>query len=306
MDVLSEILRRISLSSTVYFKSEFSAPWGMEVQQGTNAQFHLIISGDCLVRTQKLKIRLRKGDMVIFPDGINHWLADSESSPRVKGQEVVKSINNGVPIFSGDKVSATLLCGHFEFNRDFDHPFISEMPEIIHLTPTGNNELQWLEHVAQLIEIEIGSGEEGSNVVVDKLGEVLFIYAIRAYVNKQKLTEGFIAALHDQRISKSLTVLHSNPEKRWTLAELSKMAGMSRTSFCNQFKSLVGVTPLQYLTHWRILIAKQLLKETDKTVAEVALGVGYSSEAAFNRLFKSWVDQTPSKFRRQSGNAIDL
>ena len=297
MDVLSVILEKLKLSSVVYFKSDFSAPWGMDIPKGPFAQFHIVTRGQCVLRTQDKQFQLFAGDIIVFPLGTNHWLADRESSEKKNGQDVVQAILNGKSLFEGDNISTTLICGHFEFDRNIEHPFVHELPEIIHITDTERKELSWLESITNLVIQEAGNENSGSNIIVNKLGEVLFIYALKAFIRKNSSKKGFLAAIQDERISKALRAIHNYPEKDWQLYSLSQIAGMSRTSFSNQFKALIGETPLTYITNWRILQAKELLKESEKSVGEIAESVGYQSEAAFNRVFKKRVAKTPLKYR---------
>ena len=286
MDVLSDILEKVKLSSVVYFTSDFSTPWGMDVPKGPFAQFHIVTRGHCVLRTKNKKVQLFAGDIVVFPKGTSHWLADKESSVRKKGQDVVEAILNGKSLFDGDYISTTLVCGHFEFDRNIQHPFIKELPEMIHIKDADRKELSWLESISSLVIHEAGNETSGSNIIVNKLGEVLFIHTLRAFIQKNAKKKGFMAAIQDERISKALKAIHTSPEENWHLSSLAKIAGMSRTSFSNQFKSLIGETPLNYITNWRILRAKELLNESRESVGEIAEKVGYQSEAAFNRVFK--------------------
>ncbi len=298
MDVLSDLLKKIKLSSAVYFKSNFSSPWGMDIPKGPFAQFHIVSRGQCILKTKNSAIQLFAGDIVVFPRGTSHWLADIESSERKNGQEVVQAIMNGKSMFEGDKISTTLVCGHFEFDRSIDHPFINELPEIIHISDSEKNDLSWLKNISDLVIQEAGNEQSGSNVIVNKLGEILFIHVLRAYIQRRSTGNGFLAAIRDERISKVLKAIHTSPEIDWQLSSLAQLAGMSRTSFSNHFKAILGDTPLNYITQWRILQAKELLKESNKSVGEVAEEVGYQSEAAFNRVFKKRVLQTPLKYKK--------
>jgi len=298
MDVLSDILSKVKLTSVVYFKSDFSEPWGMNIPKGPFSQFHIVTKGQCVLRTKDKSIQLFTGDIVVFPLGASHWLANNENSERRNGQEVVESIFSGKSLFDGDKLSATLVCGHFEFDKNIDHPFIKELPSIIHINDTDLNQFSWLKSVTELVIQEAGKELSGSDIIVNKLGEVLFIHLLRAYIEKNKSTKGFVAAIQDDRISKVLKEIHSSPQNNWQLNSLARVAGMSRTSFTNRFKVLVGATPHNYLTQWRLLQARELLIESDYSIREIAEKVGYQSEAAFNRVFKEKVNQTPLKFRR--------
>ena len=298
MDTLSSILNKVKLSSAVYFKSDFSSPWGMDIPKGPFAQFHIVTRGSCILKTKTTQIQLFAGDIVVFPLGTSHWLADQESSKRTQGMEVVTSILQGDSLFKGNQVATTLICGHFEFDRSLDHPFLTELPELIHIPDEERKELSWLESISNLVIRETGNEDSGSQLIVNKLGEVLFIHTLRAYIMKNQAKKGFMAGLKDPRMSSVLAAIHQSPANDWQLASLAKIAGMSRTSFSNHFKSLIGETPLTYITNWRIIQAQTLLKESSKSVGEIAEAVGYQSEAAFNRVFKKRVAQTPLKFRQ--------
>lgn len=299
MDVLSDVLKKVKLTSAIYFKSDFFAPWGMEIPKGAFAQFHMVIKGACVLKFKNTSYQLARGDIVAFPLGADHWLADLETSTRRPGQEVVKSIQNGKSVFKGGETSTTLVCGHFEFDKNIDHPFIDELPEIIRVTDSEKKEFIWLENISNLILQEMSKRSSGSDLIVTKLGEVLFMHLLRAYIAQKSQEKGFLVALQDKRMRKVLKAIHSAPENDWKLVSLAQVAGMSRTSFSNHFKSLMGDTPFGYITQWRMLLAKELLKESTKSVAQIAEEVGYQSESAFNRVFKKRVSQTPLKFRQR-------
>ena len=298
MDILSDILSKVKLSSVVYFKSDFSEPWGMDIPKGPFAQFHIVTKGQCVLKTKEKSIQLFAGDIVVFPLGASHWLANNEKSKRYQGQDVVESILSGKSLFEGNQLCTTLVCGHFEFDRSLDHPFIKELPSIIHIEDTDLKQFSWLKSITDLVIEEAGMEQSGSGVIVNKLGEILFVHTLRVFIEKNKSKSGFIAAIQDERISKVLNEIHSSAAQDWNLEQLSQIAGMSRTSFANRFKSLTGETPFNYITQWRLLKAKELLEESSLSVGEIAEQVGYQSEAAFNRVFKKRVLQTPLKFRQ--------
>jgi len=162
------------------------------------------------------------------------------------------------------------------------------------------NEIRlWLEQSAAFMNEELSTGRAGSSVILGRLAEVIFILIIRAYIEEAEVGRGFLRAIKDPKISTSLNYMHTAPEKEWTLEQLAAAAGMSRSLYCKEFKRLLGETPLVYLTNWRILKSKEFLLENKENISEIAEKVGYQSEAAFNRLFKSKVGETPASYRRR-------
>ncbi len=136
-------------------------------------------------------------------------------------------------------------------------------------------------------------------MILGRLAEVVFILIIRAYIEEAEVGQGLLRAMKDPRTSASLNCMHTAPEKGWTLDQLAAAAGMSRSLYCKEFKTLLAETPLAYLTGWRILTSKELLLENKENISEIAEKIGYQSEAAFNRLFKSKVGETPAVYRKQ-------
>ncbi len=304
MDALSDILRAIKLKSCVYFRSDFASPWGMDMDAGPFAQFHMVVSGHCWLNMEGFDEPkfLTGGDIVMFPLGDGHYLTDDLNCKRVPGIKVLESIQSNESVFKGEKVTATLVCGHFEFDRDFDHPFLDALPQFIHIPSSERCELRWLETVTSVIMQETDSGHPGADIVTNRLAEVLFIQILRAYMIRNNFSEGYLAALRDRQISQALKLIHAQPESSWTLEAMARTVGMSRSSFFNRFKHFVGITPMDYITRWRMLKARELLKSNALPMIEIAEHVGYSSEAAFNRAFKRQFKENPGALRRAQRN----
>jgi AraC-like DNA-binding protein len=299
MDVLSNILETIKLKGIVYRKLVLRSPWGVDSPATQEVHFWRLLKGRCLVSVGGCdEIELKVGELVMLPQNLPSRLSDAKDSLCVTNTDYVISRRNGVPIFSEGKDETILLGGHFEFENKPVHPLISGLPSLIHITASKGKEHIWLQQTADLIFEEMNNEKQGTRVLVSRLSEILFIQTIRAYLAQNKNTQGFLSALEDERIIRALNLIQDYPDKEWGLDSLSKEAGMSRTLFCNKFKASVGETPLTYLTNWRIGKAKTLLMSSKENIGGIALKVGYQSEAAFNRLFKSKVKETPAKYRK--------
>ena len=300
MDALSDILKLIRLKSSVYFRKDFASPWGMEMGKSPFAQFHLVVRGHCYLQTDDMKdpTDLYAGDIVVFPKGKSHWLADNPVSKKIPGIKVVEAHENNETLFEGEKLSTTLICGHFEFDKDFQHPFLQSLPELIHITDTERRQLSWLETATQVIMQEADSDEPGSEVVVNRLAEVLFIQILRIYIVQSNINTGYLAALKDKQIHNALSLIHHDPKNSWTLESIARTIGMSRSAFAARFKQLTGNTPMNYLANWRMNIAKEIIKEQHLSLIEIAEKVGYSSQASFNRAFKKQFRLNPGAMRR--------
>jgi AraC-like DNA-binding protein len=299
MDALSTILDTTRLRSVVYSKFPLAAPWGLDIVQDENSQFWRLVSGSCTVGSPDGRvIELAEGDLVFVPHGSAHWIADKATSLRMPSPEFVKARRAGIPVFNTGGEITTLIAGHFEFDYQPLHPFLKDMPSIIHIRQYVTENQILLRQVTQLMLDELNNERPGSSVMLKCLSEIMFINIIRAYLEQAMPGSGFLSALNDPRISKALKLMQDSPQNDWTLESLASEIGMSRSVFFNQFKKLVHETPLSYLTNWRIRQAQKLLLTDNSNISEIATKVGYQSEAAFNRIFKSKTGQTPAVYRR--------
>lgn len=157
----------------------------------------------------------------------------------------------------------------------------------------------WLEAVMRFVASEVRAGQPGSEAIIHRLTEIIFIQVVRTFVDREGDRAGCLAAVLNPKLGRSMSKIHLAPEKPWTVESLAREAGMSRTVFADRFTNLVGMTPLAYVTHWRMERARRDIRETDLPLIDIAENIGYSSEAAFNRAFKRQFNQTPGQVRRQ-------
>jgi AraC-like DNA-binding protein len=299
MDALSTVLEATRLKSIVYSKIALTAPWGLDVMQDQNSQFWRLISGSCTIGSPDGRIiEMAEGDLVFVPNGSAHWIADKATSLRMPSPEFVKARRAGLPVFESEGKVTTMIGGHFEFDYHPLHPFLKDLPAIIHIKQFVSENQLLLKQVSQLILEELSNERPGSKVMLKSLSDIMFVTIIRAYLEQDAPKSGFLSALNDPRISKALKLIQDLPANDWTLESLASEVGMSRSVFFNQFKKSVLETPLSYLTNWRIRQAQILLSASNSNISEIAANVGYQSEAAFNRIFKLKTGQTPAVYRR--------
>jgi AraC-like DNA-binding protein len=299
MDALSTLIEASQLQGVVYSKIVNHAPWGVDAVQDNNSQYWQLISGGCFIGLPNGQlIEMQIGELVFIPHGSAHWIADKPGSLRIPAADYVKARLAGIPIFSGEGAETTLIGGHFHFEDGLIHPFLKDLPQVIRIPKFETERQLLLQQNIRLIWIELNNEEQGSRAMLKALAEILFIQIIRAYMEQDIPHTGFLAALKDARISKALKLIQDSPESDWTMESLADSVGMSRSVFFNRFKILVGETPSNYLTSWRIRKAKELMTSNNTKIIDIAANVGYRSEAAFNRVFKIKTGKTPALYRR--------
>jgi AraC-like DNA-binding protein len=311
MDVLSAILGAVKLQGTLYFTTEFSPPWGVRVPALERVvRFHLITRGSLWVATAKNRdsTHLETGDLVLVPHGAEHTLADAPDTPCVATDQVVQQsgfTGRGALVYGGPDTGnpTRMVCGHFALDRNVDHPLLDRLPSLIVIRRDDYDEQSRLEGVFRFIAHEAAAAKPGSDAVIARLSEVLFIQALRLWASRASHENGLLAALSDAPLARSLELIHENPREPLTLDRLAERAGLSRTVFAERFRRTVGLPPMQYLSFWRIQCARRLLTETDLTLTAIAEQVGYESAPSLHRTFTRWVGEAPGSYRRKHRDA---
>lgn len=306
MDTLSKILDLMHFNGTFYFSTNFHSPWSVEVPQFQNvARFHYVTQGKCWVRINGVaepKL-LSVGDLIIIPHGMSHILSDEPDRPALSLNQAFEEVDyNGQGVFHiGNDVSpydTQLVCGHFEFKEFFKHPLVDHLPEYIITNENTGMEFSWLKDILRFMSHTAKSEHSGSTAIIQRLSEVIFIQAVRFWYESDENRKGFVAALNDQQLSKGLKAFHEDYAANWTVEKLAQKSHMSRSLFSYRFKSYLNLSPMQYVTEWRMQNAKQILKETNIAIETIANTVGYDSAAAFSKAFKRSFDQNPGEYRR--------
>ncbi|WP_261843172.1 AraC family transcriptional regulator [Aliamphritea ceti] len=310
MDILSDILHRMQLAGTLYFRTSFTSPWGVQVPSFEDvSRFHFAYRGRCLARVAGVAepVLLEQGDLIIITRGAAHTLycdPKTETAALPLDQMLEKSgfTGSGTLVYGepGTSHETQLVCGHFAFNKHANHPLIQALPAYIHIRNYGAIAGHWMETALKVIGEEAGSDKLGSDLMALKMSEIIYTQALRIHLNTEGVDQPVLAGFSDTKLAKVLQAIHANPAHPWRIEELSGIASMSRTSFISKFTDNLSMTPLGYITHWRMQIARQLLVDSSASIIEIAEQVGYQSEAAFGRVFRKHFEQGPSGYRRQS------
>lgn len=301
-DVLSEILEALRLRGTAYFKAEFRAPWGMAIPAKDVAAFHVVVQGSCWLRASGETRPLRRGDVVLFPEGSSHELVHAPEAEASPAEDLLGSgrAEGPTPGYGGSGLATTLVCGHFSYDRGGLHPFFSALPELIHVSAGDGQHASWVATASQMAAAESTSGQRGAAVVVDRLAEALLLQTLRQFLAGRSKPEGFLAAVEDPPVGRALACIHGHPDQKWTVVDLAREAGVSRSGLAQRFRELVGESPMRYLARWRMLAARRLLAGGTLGTAEVAQRVGYESEFAFAKAFKRFFGEGPGSTRRSA------
>ncbi len=309
MDVLSDILDKVHLSGALLGRAEFTAPWGASTEGISGLMFHIILSGNGFLTLEgEEPIPLGTGDLILMPHGHTHHLQSDPSAPIVKFTDLMVGGPLRKPAVmrsGGGGAVTTFTCGRMEFDRGEMHPLLAQLPPVIHIKGGGDGAREWLEITSRLISDELRANRIGTAALFERLAGVLFIQVIRSYVESLPADQaGWLGALRDSRIGETLELIHEAPAHAWSVGELAREVGMSRSAFAGRFKSLVGETPMQYLTRWRMHRAAHYLRTEGLPVSQVADRIGYESSATFSKAFKRYIGAAPAAYRRSGSGPV--
>ena len=320
MDAFSEILGGVALKGALFFSAEFSAPWGFASPPSLNLApalspgarhlviYHFLIEGGGLVQVQDgSKLWLEAGDVIVLPHGDPHAFCSSEGVREMDVSTILGKIQTrdlrAMRAGGGGEVTR-FVCGFMACDPLLSRPILEGLPAAFKVNLRTDRSGHWLENsILHLVE-EAASGHAGSDAMLAKLSEALFVDTLRRYVARLPEQEtGWLAGARDPVVGKSLMLLHRRAQHPWTIAELAKEVGLSRSGLVERFTRYLSEPPISYLMRWRLQLAARALAATSRGVAEIAADVGYESEAAFNRAFKREFGLPPARYRREHREA---
>lgn len=314
MDALSEVLKIVKLRGALFFNAEFSAPWCVASSESSQIApllcpgaghvilYHYLTDGRAYAKLPEGSPReLGPGDVVIFPHGDPHRIGNGTSKPVDSLKAFAKNLSNGLKVarYGAGGELTKFVCGYMACDPGLSEVVLAGLPPMFVVNISNDPAGQWLANSIQFSVREAGGPASGSDVVLAKLSEVLFVETLRRFIqdlpDQQK---GWLAGARDPVIGEALALLHQNPAHPWTIAVLAHQVGVSRTRFAERFRHFLGEPPMAYLARWRLKLAAEILVSSHANVGEIAAEVGYESEAAFNRVFKRQFGCPPAQFRR--------
>src|SRR5262249_25807831 len=301
-DVLTTVLNALQFKGKVFCYRKFTGPWAIRIKPKDYAHFHYFERGQGWVRLEDTgaEISVMSGDLVIFPHGGAHLLRNNRKTKAVNVEELLPCRDVFTLRHGGGGAETTTVCGAFTFENQIGNPILPLLPDLIHVPQEQIHSAVWLEPMLRLLAYEAQNPREGSGSIIGHLTGIIFVQAVRAWIELQPQGHGgWLGALRDKQISSALNLMHQKPNARWTIAKLASEVGMSRSPFATKFTVLVGEPPLAYLTKWRMNLAASYLRDDQISIREIAERVGYESQASFTNAFKRSFSLSPREYKDQ-------
>jgi AraC-like DNA-binding protein len=301
MDPLSEVLSLLKLKTFV--SGGFAVPekFGIQFPQHEGLKCYAVVSGSCWLAVEAVAepVLMETGDCILLPRGGPFCLATDLSAPRIKFNPEMAERQPDVAVFSDDARVCSLLGGHFLLTGAHSAILLNALPPIVHIRKESNKEvMRWS---LQCLREELCDPQLGGSLVAQHLAYIMLVQALRLYLQSEATNGvGWLFALADPPMRAAIMCMHDEPGHHWTLQELAHRVGMSRTVFAQRFKERVGMTSMEYLTYWRMLLASDRLTASGDSVAEIAWSMGYETESAFGKAFKRVIGCSPREHRQRA------
>jgi AraC-like DNA-binding protein len=319
MDALSEVLRAIQLTGGLFLHAEFTEPWcvaSARILPRACAPYlhdacdvipyHYVLEGVLRVKLDGGEMHeLGAGELVLFPHNHPHMLGSDLRHPAVNSKDLIErptADDLAIIRHGGGGARTRVVCGFLGGDDVGRNPFVRSLPPALRVDMRATAAENWVQSSFEYAASEVASGRIGSETVLAKLSELLFVQAVRRYA--ESLPEGqtgWIAGLRDPFVARALALLHRRPGERWSVDALSREVGLSRSALADRFLHVIGMPPMHYLASWRMQLARRELQRGARSIAEIAAMLGYDSEAAFARAFKRVVGRSPGSLRARGG-----
>jgi len=306
LDPLSDVLALLKPRSTISAGLDAGGDWSLAFPAHDGIKFNAVLRGSCWVSVEGWpeRQRLDEGDCFLLTRGRPFTLTTDPALDPVDSGPIYEAARNGIATCNGGG-DFRLVGGRFAFAGDHAAALFESLPPIVHVRQASSQAsvLRWC---LDQLTAELQGSEAGTAIVAEHLAHIMMVHVLRLYLATSAQTSahervGWFFALSDRQIGAALRAVHADPAHRWSLEELAQLAGMSRTVFAERFRQRVGLTPMAYLTRWRMLIAGDRLRHSGETIAAIAFSLGYDSESAFSTAFKRTMACSPRQYQRQHG-----
>jgi AraC family transcriptional regulator, alkane utilization regulator len=302
-DALSQLLLRLSVTSSLYCLSQMTAPWGFQVGARPIPAFHLLLSGSAWLEVDRAPglTPLAAGDLVILPRGDGHRVRDSPDSPVLWLDRLLEEHTpaEGQLRYGGGGEPSELLCGGFAVEHVTARPLLEALPTVIHLRGREGRPPEWLTGLVRMVATEMATPGPGREAVVTRLTDALLAQALRhALVNRDPDEPVLPPSLRDPQVARALRLIREHPDEPWTVTKLAAAVSLSRSAFASRFHDATGEAPMRYLTDYRLSRAAAYLRSTDAGLREIARLTGYESEVSISKAFRRRYGCSPGAYRR--------
>ena len=303
MDVLQEHLIRARASGGVFARSVARPPWGVRLPGTIQLSVHAVVRGQAWLwlDASEAAFELTTGDVALVRGGLDHCVADNPTALCLSPDEF--RAQHADDANSGDPEATVFLCGAYRFAGDVGSQLIEALPSVLHLPHADDDPLH---DAIGLLSSELATSSPGQQTVLDRLLDIVLVHALRSSFRQSPQAPRWYQASADPRLDTALRAIHTDAVHQWTVPELAALSGLSRAAFARAFQHALGQAPMQYLTEWRMTLARDHLRSGDLSLAQIANRTGYTSVYAFAAAFRRHHGQPPGRWRQDHDDPYQL
>ncbi len=304
MDALSVLLQNVHLFETKYYRLNVTGNWSYSLTRQDTILFYLVMSGGFCIDVGNGPRETRAGDMIMIPSAHQHvsYALNYHSDEAQPLDELLTSCKEHTLDLKGDGDSeSSLILIECKYDKAMIRPLLSVLPSIL---PEVNDEddgrFEVIDVEIRLLTLEAEHERMGKTAVINHWASIMMIECLRVYIESlPEATENWLKAMKDPFLTKALVAMHEMPSENWTINKLAEVAGMSRSSFAQRFKEVVGIPPLTYLMDYRLRLAARYLRLQQNSISRISGLVGYASDSTFSQAFKRVYGISPKAYRQQ-------
>lgn len=298
MDPLSEVLSLLNTQHSVFAGLKAGGKWAIDFPPPDGVKFNAIVEGACWLTVDGVEqpIRLERGDCFLLSRKRAFSLGSDRSLPALRADEIYRHAVNGIAR-CGSADAFFLIGGRFAFGSEANLLFDGVPP--VAVIRRGSDQASVLSWALHRLAHEFATPSPGNSIVVQHLGHIMLVQVLRLYLAQEgNNTPSWLLAVSDPRIGAVIQAIHADPARPWTIEDLGKVAGVSRSTLALRFKQKAGIAPLEYVSRWRMQLAARSLKANHTTISSIAQKLGYDSDSAFSHAFKRIMKCSPRAYRK--------
>ena len=307
MDPLSDMLSLLKVRNLMSGGFDAGSDWSLYFDQHDGIEFCAVVSGECWLMVDGVPepVHVTTGDCFLLPRGRAYRMASDMSLTPLDAHAFLSTAQNGRINKHNGGGQFLSACGHFSVAGDHADILLGVLPPIVHIYKEPDKAmLRWC--VDRMIQ-ELREPQPGNSLVIEHLAHMVLVQALRLHMAEgPKGGLGWLYALGDKDVGVAIKHMHEDPSRRWTVQSLAESAAMSRTAFTLKFKQMVGSAPMEYLTHWRMLLAADKLTYSRDSISTISAALGYESESAFSTAFKRVMGCSPREYSRRRNAGRDV
>ena len=302
MDPLSDVLMLLQPRSQLYAGFDAAGQWSFDFPPHEGIKFSAVVRGTCWGMADGLDqpVRFEAGDCFLLNSGRRLMLSSDPALPPQDPSLILDAAyREGIAVHNGGG-EVFLISGRFDFSGNHAAVLFDALPPMLHI-PGASAQAEVLRWSLDQFTSELRQQQPGGTLMSTHLAHLMLVQALRLFLQTASdVPQGWFLALTDRQISPAIGAIHAEPDRSWTLEQLARIAGISRTVFAQRFKALVGSTVMDYLTRWRMLLAADRLRQGGEKVSSIAFSLGYESESSFSAAFKRTMHCSPTQYRKQA------